>query len=46
MVRQVSQDKTSDTLEFNEFLMMLGRQNGENIKLEALVEAFRSVDVS
>ena len=43
MVRQVSQDKTFDTIEFNEFLTMLGKQNSENIKLEALVEAFGSV---
>ena len=44
MVRQVSQDKTFDTIEFNEFLTMLGKQNCENIKLESLVEAFGSVD--
>ena len=43
MVRQVSQDKTFDTIEFNEFLTMLGKQNIENIKFEALVEAFGSV---
>ena len=43
MVRQVSQDKTFDTIEFNEFLTMLGKQNSENIKFEALVEAFESV---
>ena len=43
MVRQVSQDKTFDTIEFNEFLTMLGKQNSENIKFEALVEAFGSV---
>ena len=40
MVRQVSEDKTFDTLEFNEFLTMLGRQNIEDIKFESLVEAF------
>ena len=44
MVRQVSQDKTFDTIEFNEFLTMLGKQNSENIKLDSLVEAFGSVD--
>ena len=44
MVRQVSKDKTFDTLEFNEFLTMLGKQNIENIKFESLVEAFGSVD--
>ena len=40
MVRQVSEDKTFDSLEFNEFLTMLGRQNIEDIKFESLVEAF------
>ena len=45
MVRQVSQDKTFDTIEFNEFLTMLGKQNIENIKFEALVEAFGSVAI-
>ena len=46
MVRQVSQDKTFDTIEFNEFLTMLGKQNSENIKFESLVEAFGSVNFS
>lgn len=40
MVRQVSEDKTFDTIEFNEFLVMLGKQNMEDIKFESLVEAF------
>ena len=40
MVRQVSEDKTFDTIEFNEFLIMLGKQNIEDIKFESLVEAF------
>ena len=41
MVRQVSEDKENETLEFNEFLTMLGLQNIENIKFASLFEAFR-----
>ena len=41
MVRQVSEDKENETLEFNEFLTMLGLQNIENIKFASLLEAFR-----
>lgn len=41
MVKQVSEDKENNTLEFNEFLTMLGLQNVEDIKFSALVEAFR-----
>ena len=41
MVKQVSEDKENDTLEFNEFLTMMGLQNIEDIKFSALVEAFR-----
>jgi len=44
MVRQVSEDKTFDTIEFNEFLVMLGKQNMEDIKFESLVEAFGVFD--
>ena len=41
MVKQVSEDKENETLEFNEFLTMMGLQNIEDIKFSALVEAFR-----
>jgi len=44
MVKQVSEDKENDTLEFNEFLTMMGLQNIEDIKFSALVEAFSVFD--
>jgi len=44
MVRSVSEDKLYDTIEFNEFLQMMSRQNSEEINVEALNEAFKIFD--
>ena len=41
MVRSVSEDKLYDTIEFNEFLQMMSRQEGEEVNEEALMEAFK-----
>jgi len=44
MIQQVSEDKENNTLEFNEYLTMMGLQNIEDIKFSALHEAFRVFD--
>ena len=36
-----SEDKENDTLEFNEYLTMLGLQNIEQIQYDSLLEALR-----
>jgi Ca2+-binding EF-hand superfamily protein len=41
MVRDVSEDKMYDTIEFNEFLTMIGKQSKNSISKESLVEAFK-----
>ena len=41
MVRDVSEDKMYDTIEFNEFLTMIGKLNKNPISKESLVEAFK-----
>ena len=41
MVRAVSEDKLYDTIEFNEFLRMMSKQQSEEIPQKALVEAFK-----
>ena len=41
MVRSVSEDKLYHTVEFNEFLRMMGKQGEEEINMKNLVEAFR-----
>ena len=41
MVRSVSEDKLYDTIEFNEFLQMMSRQEEEEINEEALADAFK-----
>ena len=41
MVRSVSEDKLYDTIEFNEFLHKMSRQEEEEINEEALAEAFK-----
>ena len=41
MVREVSQDKMYDTVEFNEFLTMIAKQKKSEVTLEDLIEAFR-----
>lgn len=40
MVRSVSEDKLYDTIEFNEFLQMMGRHQENEINLDTLMEAF------
>ena len=41
MVRTVSEDKLHDTIEFNEFLQMMSKQEEEEITEESLIEAFK-----
>ena len=41
MVREVSQDKLYDTVEFNEFLTMIAMQKKHKVTHEDLVEAFK-----
>ena len=41
MVRCVSEDKLYNTIEFNEFLQMMSKQQEDDINMEALVEAFK-----
>ena len=41
MVRSVSEDKLYDTIEFNEFLQMMSKQQEDDINMAALVEAFK-----
>lgn len=44
MVRSVSEDKLYDTIEFNEFLQMMSKQQEDDISMNALVEAFKTFD--
>ena len=41
MVRDVSEDKLYDTVEFNEFLIMIGKLGKKPITVESLIEAFK-----
>ena len=41
MVRSVSADKLNYTIEFNEFLMMMNKQEEEEMNMESLMEAFK-----
>ena len=41
MVRSVSEDKLYDTIEFNEFLQMMSKQQEDDINMSALMEAFK-----
>ena len=41
MVRAVSELKVMDTIEFNEFLRMMSKQQEQDIPEHALVEAFK-----
>ena len=41
MVRSVSEDKVYNTIEFNEFLQMMAKQQQGEINEEALMDAFR-----
>jgi len=44
MVKNFSEDNINNTIEFNEFLKMMSKQNEEEIKLEMLEEAFTVFD--
>ena len=41
MVREVSQDKLYDTVEFNEFLTMIAKQKKHEVTHDNLIEAFK-----
>ena len=41
MVRCVSEDKLNNTIEFNEFLLMMSKQKEGIVEKEELVEAFK-----
>ena len=41
MVREVSEDKLNNTMEFNEFLQMMSKQQNEDVEEEELAEAFK-----
>ena len=41
MVREVSEDKLNNTMEFNEFLQMMSKQQKEGVEEEELAEAFK-----
>ena len=41
MVRSVSEDKLNDTIEFNEFLQMMSKQQEEVVEKNDLTEAFK-----
>ena len=41
MVKEVSEDQTYSTIEFNEFLQMMSKQMQKDILPKDLIEAFR-----
>ena len=41
MVRSVSEDKLYNTIEFNEFLLMMEKQQETEINMDGLMEAFK-----
>ena len=41
MVRSVSEDKVDDTIEFNEFLVMMSKQQEKDINADSLLEALK-----
>ena len=41
MVRSVSEDKLYNTIEFNEFLLMMEKQQETDINMDGLMEAFK-----
>ena len=45
MVRDVSEDQTYSTIEFNEFLQMMSKQMHKDIAPKDLIEAFRSINM-
>lgn len=44
MVRAVSEDHLYDTIEFNEFLQMMSKQQKEDVSIDCLLDAFRIFD--
>lgn len=44
MVREVSEDRMYDTIEFNEFLQMMSNQQRRSLNEDALKDAFRIFD--
>jgi len=44
MVREVSEDQLYDTIEFNEFLQMMSKQQKEDVTIDSLLDAFRIFD--
>ena len=43
MVREVSEDKMYDTIEFNEFLKMMSKQQSRPVKRDHLVEVIMNI---
>ena len=41
MVRSVSEDKLNNTIEFNEFLQMMSKQQEDEVDREEVREAFK-----
>ena len=41
MVNSVSEDKVNYTIEFNEFLRMMSKQEEEELNMDSLMEAFK-----
>ena len=41
MVRSVSEDQLYDTIEFNEFLQMMSKQQEDELNMDTLMEAFK-----
>ena len=41
MVREVSEDQIYDTIEFNEFLQMMSKQQSNSMTEDSLKDAFR-----
>ena len=41
MVREVSEDQIYDTIEFNEFLQMMSKQQSNSLTEDSLKDAFR-----
>ena len=41
MVKSMSEDKVNFTIEFNEFLQMMSKQEEEELNMDSLIEAFK-----
>ena len=46
MVREVSEDQIYDTIEFNEFLQMMSKQQSNSMTEDSLKDAFRQATFS